>query len=162
MLQKLEDANLTFSGEKSTFGQPEILVIGHLCGSYGRKPSPSKVNVIQEMKEECVSDRGVKILGSMCILSHMDSTLCSCRGPLYGLLKKRRKFEWEDKRTHTVQKLKKLLLEAPALWEADYTDGTPIYVTVDMSPTGIGWVISQEDKDKNRYAIQFGAKVLTE
>ena len=27
----------------------------------------------------CVSDRGVKILGSMCILSHMDSTLCSCR-----------------------------------------------------------------------------------
>ena len=29
VLQKLEDANLTFLGEKSAFGQPEILVVGH-------------------------------------------------------------------------------------------------------------------------------------
>ena len=50
VLQKLDDANLTFSGEKFAFGQPEILVVGHLCGSYGRKPSSSKVNAIQEMK----------------------------------------------------------------------------------------------------------------
>ena len=81
---------------------------------------------------------------------------------MYGLLKKRKKFEWEDKHTYAVQKLKQLLLEAPVLRKADYTNGTRIYVTVDTSPTGIGWVISQEDKDKNRYAIRFGANVLTE
>ena len=38
VLQRLEDANLTFSGEKSAFKQPKILVVGHLCGAYGRKP----------------------------------------------------------------------------------------------------------------------------
>ena len=38
--------------------------------------------------------------------------------PLYALLKKRKKFEWEDEHTYTVQKLKKLLLEAQALLEA--------------------------------------------
>ena len=38
--------------------------------------------------------------------------------------------------------------------------GKPIFVTVDTSPTGIGWVINQEDDDNNRYAIRFGAKVL--
>ena len=38
VLQRLEDVKLTFSGEKSAFGQPEILVVGHLCGAYGRKP----------------------------------------------------------------------------------------------------------------------------
>ena len=37
VLQRLEDANLTFLGEKSAFRQPEILVVGHLCGAYGRK-----------------------------------------------------------------------------------------------------------------------------
>ena len=42
VLQKLEDANLTLSGEKSAFGQPEVLMVGHLCGAYGRKPSPTK------------------------------------------------------------------------------------------------------------------------
>ena len=51
VLQRLEDANFTFSGEKSAFGKPEILVVGHLCGAYGRKPSPSKVNAIKDMKE---------------------------------------------------------------------------------------------------------------
>ena len=54
--------------------------------------------------------------------------------PLYGLLKKRKKFEWEDEHTYAVQKLKKLLLEAPALRKAKYTDGTRIYVTVNTSP----------------------------
>ena len=163
VLQKLEDANLTFSGEKSAFGQPEILVVGHLCGSYGRKPSPSKVNAIQEMKEECVSQTEVRRFLGACAFYHIwIPHYAHVAEPLYGLLKKRKKFEWEDEHTYAVQKLKKLLLEAPALRKADYTDGTPIYVTVDTSPTGIGWVISQEDKDKNRYAIRFGAKVLTE
>ena len=37
LLRKLEDVGLTLSGEKSAFGQEEILVVGHLCGCYGRK-----------------------------------------------------------------------------------------------------------------------------
>ena len=42
VLQKLEDANLTLSGEKFAFRQPKVLVVGHLCGAYGRKPSSTK------------------------------------------------------------------------------------------------------------------------
>jgi hypothetical protein len=53
-LRRLEEANLTFSGEKFAFGQLEILVVGHLCGAYGRKPLPSKVDAIQAM-EECTT-----------------------------------------------------------------------------------------------------------
>ena len=57
VLLRLKDANFSFSGEKYAFRQPEILVVGHLCGAYGRKTSPSKVNVIKDMKEECVPKR---------------------------------------------------------------------------------------------------------
>jgi hypothetical protein len=32
---------------------------------------------------------------------------------------------------------------------------------VDTSPTRIGWVINQEDEHGNRYAVWFGAKVLS-
>ena len=35
ILERLQGAWLTFSGEKSTFGKSEILVVGHLCGPYG-------------------------------------------------------------------------------------------------------------------------------
>ena len=55
ILQRLEGARLTFFGEKSAFGQLEILVVSHPCGPYGRKPSPTKVEAISAMKEECGS-----------------------------------------------------------------------------------------------------------
>ena len=37
VLRKLEDVQLTLSGEKSAFGQEEILVVGHLCRPYGQR-----------------------------------------------------------------------------------------------------------------------------
>ena len=37
-----------------------------------------------------------------------------------------------------------------------------MYITVDTSPTRIGWVVNQEDEDGIRLPIRFGAKVLSE
>ena len=51
ILTRLEEANLTLSVEKSSFGVSKITVVGHLCGPYGRRPNPTKVNVIQLMKD---------------------------------------------------------------------------------------------------------------
>jgi hypothetical protein len=163
VLRRLEDANLTFSGEKSAFGQPEILVVGHLCGAYGRKPSPSKVNAIQAMKEECVTQTEIRKFLGACAFYHIwIPHYAHVAEPLYGLLKKKQSFEWMSEHTLAIRRLKILLLEAPALQKADYTEEKPIFVTVDTSPTGIGWVINQEDEDGNRYAVQFGAKVLSD
>ena len=115
------------------------------------------------MKEECESQTEVRrFLGAWAFYHIWIPHYAHVVEPLYGLLKKRKKFDWEDEHTNAVQKLKKLFSEAPALRKADYTEGTLIYVTMDTSPTEIGWVINQEDKDKNWYAIRFGAKVLTE
>ncbi|MCO5587994.1 hypothetical protein L7F22_041947 [Adiantum nelumboides] len=55
ILSKLEEVNLTLSGAKSTFGAQEVLIVGHMCGPYGRKPSPAKVEAIQRMKNTCTS-----------------------------------------------------------------------------------------------------------
>ena len=60
VLQRLEDARLTFSGEKSAFGQSEIMVVGHVCRPYDRKPSPAKVEAISAMKH--ISDISYLIL----------------------------------------------------------------------------------------------------
>jgi hypothetical protein len=46
ILLRPEQAHLTLSGAKSTFGQHEGLIMGHMCGWYGRKPSPAKINAI--------------------------------------------------------------------------------------------------------------------
>ena len=106
VLQRLEDANLTFSGEKSAFGQPEILVVGHLCAAYDRKPSPSKLNAIQDMEEECENQTGVRRFLGACAFYHIwIPHYAHVAEPLYGLLKKRRKFEWRDKHTNAMRRL---------------------------------------------------------
>ena len=73
-----------------------------------------------------------------------------------------RKFEWSEEHTESVRKMKKALVAAPALRKAVYGKDIPIYVTIDTSPSGIGWVVNQENEDGTRFPIRFGAKVLNE
>ena len=78
------------------------------------------------------------------------------------MLKKGRRFRWTKEHTESVRRLKEALTVASALRKAVYGKEVPIYVTVDTSLTGIGWVINQEDDDGARFPIRFGAKVLSE
>ena len=154
---------LTFSGVKSAFGQSEIMVVGHLCGPYGRKPSPAKVEAISAMKQDCNSVTEVRRFLGACAFYHIwIPHYAHVAEPLYGLLKKGRKFEWRDEHAESVRKMKEALVAAPALRKAVYGKDNPVFLTVDMSPTGIGWVINQEDDDGTRFPIWFGAKVLSE
>ena len=64
--------------------------------------------------------------------------------------------------TEAIRKLKRTLTAAPALRKAENALETLVYITVDSSPIGIGWVINQEVEDGTRFPIRFGAKVLSE
>jgi hypothetical protein len=49
--------------------------------AFGRKPSLTKVDAIQAMKEECTTQMDVQRFSrNMCVLPYLDSTLRSCRG----------------------------------------------------------------------------------
>jgi hypothetical protein len=94
VLQRLEDARLTFSGEKSAFVQSKILVVRHLCRPYGRKPSPTKVEAISAMKNDCKSVTEVRRFLGVCAFYHIwIPHYAHVAEPLYGLLKKGQKFE---------------------------------------------------------------------
>ena len=162
-LARLEGAQLTFSGEKSAFGQSDVLVIGHLCRPYRRKPSPAKVEAISAMKEECKSVTEVwRFLGACTFYHIWIPHYAHIAEPLYGLLKKGCKFEWIREHVESVQKLKEALMTASTLKKAVYERDIPVYVMVDTSPTRIGWVINQVDAGGTRFPMRFGAKVLSE
>ena len=161
VLRKLEDVHLTLSGEKSAFGQEEILVVGHLCGPYSRRPSPTKIDAIQAMKEVCESQSEVRRFLGACAFYHIwIPHYAHIADPLYHLLRKGKKFEWKPEHTEAMKKLKKTLRRAESLKKPSYD--RPIIVTVDTSPTGIGWVINQADSDGARYPIRFREKILNE
>ena len=94
ILSRLEEVNLTLSIDKSKFGVDEILVVGHLYGSYGRKPNPEKVNAIGRMKA-CSSVTEVRrFLGACVFYQIWIPHFAHVSEPLYKLLRKRNKFLW--------------------------------------------------------------------
>ena len=94
-------------------------MVGHLCGSYGRKPSPTKVEAISAMKEECGSVTEVRRFLGACAFYHIwIPHYAHVAEPLYGLLKKSRRFEWTKEHTEVVHKLKRTLTVASALRKA--------------------------------------------
>jgi hypothetical protein len=97
ILERLEEVEITLSIDKFKFGFDEILIVGHLCGRYGRKPNPKKVDAIARMKA-CSSITEVRRFLGTCVfyqiwIPHFAHTA----KPLYKLLKKRTKFKWEQK-----------------------------------------------------------------
>jgi hypothetical protein len=100
ILERFEEvdlSHLTLFINKSKFGFDEILVVGHLCGRYGRKPNPEKVDAIARMKA-CISITEVKRFLGACVfyqiwIPHFAHTA----RPLYKFLRKGTKFKWEQK-----------------------------------------------------------------
>lgn len=87
ILSRLEEVHLTLSGAKSTFGVREVVIVGHLCGWFGRKPDPNKVDAIQRMKDICSSQTEVRrILGACIFYCVWIPHYAHVADPLYSLL----------------------------------------------------------------------------
>jgi len=161
ILDKLESVNLTLSVEKSNFGVGEILVVGHMCGRYGRKPNPEKIDAISRMKA-CKGITEIRrFLGACVFYQIWVPHFAHISDPLYKLLRKGKKFIWGEEQVIAMENLKKILSSPPVLRQVDYECGRPVIVTVDTSPIAIGWAIGQDDQEGRRFAVRFGARILT-
>ena len=162
ILKRLGEADLTLSIDKSKFGVDEIVVVGHLCGRYGRKPNPEKVDAISRMKA-CSSITEVRrFLGACVFYQIWVPHFAHMADPLYKLLRKGTKFKWGQQQELAMEGLKEILKSPPVLRQVDYDCGRPVIVTVDTSPIATGWAIGQDDAEGRRFAIRFGARILTE
>jgi RNase H-like domain found in reverse transcriptase len=162
ILQRLIEAHITFSGEKSSFGQREITVVGQRCGPQGRRPSDTKVEVIRQIGD-CKSLTEVRrFLGACIFYRSWIPHFAHIAEPLYNLQRKGRKFIWTEKHTEAMDKLKAALMSPLVLRPIDYTCGRPVILTVDSSPTAAGWAVGQDNEEGRRFATRFGAKIFAE
>ena len=91
----------------------------------------AKVEAISTMKPDCSSVTEVRrFLGACAFYYIWIPHYAHITEPLYGLLKKGRRFEWRDEHTESVRKMKEALAAAPTLGKVVYEKGTPIYITV--------------------------------
>ncbi|KAL2624277.1 hypothetical protein R1flu_008522 [Riccia fluitans] len=94
ILSRLKEVDLTLSGTKSVFGVPEVIVVGHLCGTFGSRPSPMKVDVIQCI-QDCTSVTEVRRFLGACVFYRIwIPHYAHITEPMYELLRKGKKFGW--------------------------------------------------------------------
>ncbi|KAL3686784.1 hypothetical protein R1sor_013093 [Riccia sorocarpa] len=122
----------------------------------------SKVNAIQKIREVCSSLTEVRrFLGALVFYHIWIPHYAHAADPLYELCRKDVKFKWTEKHAESMRKLKELLSTSPFLGRIDYKCGRPVILTVDTSPIAIGWAVGQNDAEGNRFAVRFGARVLS-
>ena len=109
ILKRLEEVDLTLFIDKSKFGFDKIVVVGHLCGRYGRKPNPEKVDAIARIKA-CSSTTEVRrILGACVFYQIWIPHFTHMAEPLYKLLRKGTKFAWKEDQRLAMDGLKEVL-----------------------------------------------------
>ena len=76
--------------------------------------------------------------------------------PLVNLTHKGATFLWEDQHANAMQLLKDAIINSSALISIDYTTTRPVYLSVDSSFCGVGWILAQECADGKRRPSCFG------
>ena len=83
-----------------------------------------------------------EVLGRVRVLPHPDSTLRTRHGAALWVAEERAQVRVERGTYGVGPENEGSACAAPTLRKAVYGRDIPIYVTVDTSPTGIGWVIT--------------------
>jgi len=77
--------------------------------------------------------------------------------PLVILTRKYTLFHWGEAQEESFNQLKELVSSAPAICSIDYLSERPVYLSVDSSIHGIGFVLSQEDEKGRRVPARYGS-----
>jgi hypothetical protein len=88
ILERLEEVHLTLSIDKSKVGFDEIIVVGHLCRRYSRKPNPDKIDAFIRMKAYNNITKVRRFLGACIFYQIWIPHFVHMAEPLYKLLRK--------------------------------------------------------------------------
>jgi hypothetical protein len=157
ILHRLRRAGATVSAKKLFIAVPEVVILGHKCNYEGRVPDESKIAKIRDWPP-CNSLSDVRaFLGITGYMRVWIRNYSSIARPLVSLTRKGRPFVWEEEHVHAMQALKNAITNSSALITIDYTSNQKVYLAVDSSFRGVGWILSQDCADGKRRPARFGS-----
>jgi hypothetical protein len=157
ILHRLCCAGATVSAKKLFIAVPEIIILGHKCNYEGRIPDDSKIARIRDWPP-CKNITDVRaFLGTTGFMRIWIKNYSAIARPLVNLTRKGETFVWQQQHEEAMQALKDAIISSPALVSIDYTSDRPVYLAVDSSTRGVGWILSQESDDGRRRPARFGS-----
>jgi len=160
ILHRIGESGGTVSGKKMQLCQSEVEIVGHKCSSKGREPINSRTKKVTEWPtpKNLKEARGfLGLCGTVWIWIKDFSQIAK---PLVHLTRKGAEYIWGEAQQKAFQRLKRLVTSAPALKPIDYECGRQVYLSVDTSVIGIGFILSQEDEQGRRAPARYGSLPL--
>lgn len=158
VLKRLLDVQFTVKLSKCFFGQGEVSYLGHLVGSQGIKPDPSKLKAVEEFPIPTNLTEVRSFLGLTTYYHRFVPSYSTVAEPLYRLQKKNVHFEWSADCQSAFERIKVLLVSSPTLRYPDFK--REFVLMTDASDVGVGVVLSQTDHDGKEYVVGYASRAL--
>jgi len=147
ILHRLRCTGATISAKKLFITIPEVVILGHKCNYEGCILDDSKTAKVHDWPK-CwnVSDVHA-FLGLASYMRIWIQNYSSITHPLVDLTCKGIPFTWQEEHKQAVQTLKDEITQSTALISIDYSSDSTIYLSVDSSIQGVGWILAQDCPD---------------
>jgi len=162
ILHRLRTAGATVSAKKIVIASPEIIILGHKCTYEGRIPDDSKIARVRDWPS-CKNLSDVRaFLGLAGFMRIWIRNYSAFARPLVNLTRKGMAFVWQEEHESAMQALKDAIITSPALISIDYSSDRPVFLSIDSSWRGVGWILAQECADGRRCPARFGSLAWNE
>ena len=150
--------NLSINLQKCQFFKKEVEVLGHVLTPNGLKTSQNKVKSIALWDKPTNINQLRSFLGLTSYYRKFIKNYSIRANPLFRLLKKNSKFNWDNKCNNAFEDLRQCLLTDPILVYPDFNKH--FIIRTDASTKGIGGVLLQVEEDKLEHPISCVSRSL--
>jgi hypothetical protein len=158
VLQRLQDAGMTISLEKSAFLQQEVHFLGHVLRSNGVSTDPAKVEAIQKFPVLKTQKYLRAFLGLCGYYRRFSDRFSHETAPLTQLLRKGTRWNWTSVEQQAFERTKKLFLETVILHIPNFSK--TFYLQTDGSGVALGVELYQLDDAGEHGVIGFARRML--
>jgi len=150
-------AGATISAKKIFIAVPEVVILGHKCNYKGCVPDDSKIAKIRDWPD-CKNLSDVRaFLGIAGYMHIWIKNFSAIAQPLVDLTRKGAPFVWQEEHEQAMKSLKSAIVYSSALISIDYSTDRTIYLSVDSSVRGVGWILAQDCSDRCHRPLRFGS-----
>ena len=158
VLSRLEKANIHLKLTKCAFFLASVDYLGHRIAAQGLQPLNGKVKAIRDAPAPQNVSQLKSFLGSLTYYCKFLPNLSNSLAPLYRLLRKNSRWNWEVEQQQAFQKANNSLSSDNLL--VHYNPSKELILACDASPYGIGAVLSHKLDDGIEKPIDFASHSL--
>jgi len=157
VFRRLRKANLRLNAKKCSFIKRSLVYLGHVISEEGIHTDPDKISAVRRLSPPTTCKELRRCLGIASWYRRFVPNFASVVQPMSLLLKKGKKWQWEQEQQDAFEELKRKLTEAPVLACPDFNE--KFVLQTDASDIGLGAVLTQKIQGEER-VIAFASRRL--